>query len=101
MTGHFAGGTDHRMETIYVVCHKSEHGKRHYPVAAYRREVDAINEKRAIDHHTSEGSVTVDKVTLDGAVSQDLETGRSAYTPREKARSVDTGIDRAGGVDGE
>lgn len=76
----------HRMETIHVVSHKSEHGKRHYPVAAYRREVDAINERRAIDNHTSGGSVVVDSVTLDGAVSQDLVTGRSAYSPSDKAR---------------
>ena len=95
-SGQPSDDTDHRMETIYVVCHKTAHGKRHYPVAAYRREVDAINEKRAIDHHTSGGSVTVDKVTLDGAVSQDLETGRSAYSPREKVRSVEADTDRSG-----
>lgn len=89
-------GIEHRMETIYVVCPKSEYGKRHYPIAAYRREVDAINERNAIDHHTTGESVTVDKVTLDGAVSQDLETGRSAYSPREKTRSVDAEIDRSG-----
>lgn len=75
------------METIYVVSHQSEHGKRHYPIAAYRREVDALNERNAIDHHTSGGSVVVDKVTLDGAVSQDLVTGRDAYSPSKKARS--------------
>jgi len=77
------------METIYVVSHHSEHGKRHYPIAAYRREVDAMNERNAIDHHTSGGSVVVDKVTLDGAVSQDLTTGRDAYSPRDKVGEAD------------
>lgn len=94
MGGSDSGGSGHRMEAIYVVCHKSTHGKRHYPIAAYRREVDAINERNAIDHHTTGESVTVDKVTLDGAVSQDLKTGRNAYSPREKAREVDTGSDQ-------
>lgn len=77
------------METIYVVSHKTEHGKRHYPIAAYRREVDARNERDAIDHHMSAGSVVVDKVTLDKVVSQDMETGREAYTPREKTGGGD------------
>jgi len=42
-----------KMETIYIVLHKSKHGKRHTAVAAYRDEEDARNEQRAIDDHTS------------------------------------------------
>jgi len=75
------------METIYVVLHKSEHGKRHTAVAAYRNEEDARNEQRAIDDHTSGGSVQVDEVTLDGAVSANALTGRDAYSPRDRDRS--------------
>lgn len=73
------------METIYVVSHHTEHGKRHYPIAAYRREVDAINQRNAIGDH--KGSLVVDKVTLDGPVSNDVRTGRQAYLPSKKARS--------------
>lgn len=71
------------METIYVVSHKATHGKRYYPVAAYREEEDARNEARAITHHTDQVA-EVDKVTLDGAVSADAMTGRDAYSPRRK-----------------
>lgn len=71
------------METIYVVVHKTQYGKRHYPVAAYREEEDARNEAHAI-HAGANGSVEVDEVTLDGAVSADVRTGRDAYSPERK-----------------
>jgi hypothetical protein len=72
------------MEEIHVVLHKSKHGKRHTAVGAYRDEEDAQNERRAIDDHTVDGSVQVDTVTLDGAVSANALTGRDAYSPGRK-----------------